>query len=100
MTPTLQLDNILSNGIQIDLYRAEQCFALRAVIFEHAGGINSTSFGYLFGNLQKILYQFALLSVAKVFESPDNRYPLRSIPAVLALLNKQASDLTGQAVVW
>lgn len=80
-------------GIQIDLFRAEQCFALRAVIAEHADGINGASFGDLFGNLQHILYQFALLSVAKVFEAPGKQYPLRSIPAALTLLNKHASDL-------
>lgn len=96
MSPEQSLDDILSQGIQIDLFRAEQCFALREVIAEHADGINSASFGNVFGSLQQILHRFALLSVAKVFEVPDNRYPLRSIPAALTLLNKHASDFA----VW
>jgi hypothetical protein len=92
-SPAHTLDDILSNGIHIDLHRAEQCFALRTIIAEHAEGINGASFGDLFGNLQQILYQFAVLSVAKVFERPGSQYPLRSIPAALAHMNEYAADL-------
>ena len=87
------LDDILTQGIQLELFRAEQCFALRAVIAERADAINTASYGDLFGNLQQILYQFAVLSVAKVFERPSSEYPLRSLPAALAHLNKNAATL-------
>jgi hypothetical protein len=96
MTPKFQLDDILSNGIQIDLYRAEQCLALREVIAEHANEINGASFGDLFGNLQRILYQFAMLSMAKVFEIQTPRYPLRSIHAALTVLKDYGSALALQ----
>jgi len=95
-SPTGTLDDILTNGIQVDLYRAEQCIALRETITEHADQINAASLGNVFGNLQQILHQFALLSVAKVFEVPDKRYPLRSIPAALTLLKTHADDLVIQ----
>ena len=94
MTPAqAALDDILTQGIQVELFRAEQCFALRLVIAERADAINTASYGDLFGNLQQILYQFAVLSVAKVFERPSSDYPLRSLPAALAHLRTNAATL-------
>src|SRR5215211_3902225 len=80
-------------GIVADLFAAEQTYALLKQIGQNANAINQANFGALFGPLQSVLSNTVLLSVAKVFEKPSRKYPIRSIPSVLQLLESSSNEL-------
>jgi AbiU2 len=87
------LKNYLMEGIADDLFAAEQTYALLKQIGQNADGINQAKFGALFGPLQVVLSNAFFLSVAKLFEKPNRKYPTRSIPSVLQLLERSSHEL-------
>jgi HEPN superfamily AbiU2-like protein len=90
---TDRLDDLLTNGICNDIYRAEQALGMFIMIGQHAGPINAATFGEFYGSIQQVLWREAVLSVASLFERPDNRFPNRGIPSVLNLLETNAATL-------
>jgi hypothetical protein len=80
-------------GIVADLFGAEQTYALLKQIGQNANAINQANFGALFGPLQSVLSNAFFLSVAKLFEKPSKKYPTRSIPSVLQLLERSSHEL-------
>jgi predicted metal-binding protein len=86
-----QLDDILSNGIVVDLYEAESGNMLAEFIGRNADVLND-SFSHLFGDIQRILTAWIFLALARLYEqrSPKSVYPIRTIPEALKIL-KQAN---------
>ena len=87
-------------GIVADLFAAEQTYALLKQIGQNANAINQANFGALFGPLQSVLSNAFFLSIAKLFEKPSKKYPTRSIPSVLQLLESSSNELlVGQRII-
>ncbi len=86
------LKDIVSNGIALDVFDAEEVFALDELIEENADSIYEAKFGAFFGTLQRYLCRQLILSVARIFES-NNRYQLRSIPAALKIMRENSEEL-------
>lgn len=86
------LNGYLMNGIVKELFFADQTKALTVTIGKHSSSINNNGFGDLFGSLQNILSDHQTLAVAKIYDPPSKKYPTRSIPAMLSLIEKH-SDL-------
>jgi hypothetical protein len=80
-------------GIKSDIYQADQAYALLCQIGQSAGQINICKFGGFFAPIQDILVRDYVLGITKVFDVPNKRYPMRSIPAMVTLLKKSANDL-------
>lgn len=59
------LKDIVSNGIALDVFDAEEVFALDELIGENADSINEAKFGAFFGTLQRYLSRQLILSVAE-----------------------------------
>jgi len=93
MTPRGKLKDIISRGLVIDIFQTEQAIALDWEIGSHAEEINKATFGDLFGSLQWILGRHAILAVSRLFELPNARYLIRSIPTAIKLLKLHADDL-------
>src|SRR6266513_1325746 len=94
------LKSYVVEGIVADLFAAEQTYALLKEIGQNANAINQANFGALFGPLQSVLSNTFLLSVAKLFEKPRRKYPTRSIPSVLQLLESPSNELlVGQRII-
>src|SRR6266480_4671525 len=87
------LKSCFVEGIVADLFAAEQTYALLNQIGQNANAINQANFGALFGPLQSVLSNAFFLSVAKLFEKPSKKYPTRSIPSVLQLLERLSHKL-------
>jgi hypothetical protein len=87
------LKNYFMEGIVGDLFAAEQTYALLKQIGQNAEAINQANLGALFGSLQLILSSSLFLTVAKLFEKPDKKFPNRSIPSVLQLLKRSSNEL-------
>ena len=88
---TLRLRQYLLDGIAREIFEAEEAYSLAQEIGNYAQEINTASYGELFGRLQIILSDRQTLSVLKMFD-PVKRYPTRSIPGTLSLLEDN-SDL-------
>ena len=76
-------------GIQSELSWAKEARAVAVVIGKHSQRINSTRFAPLFGRLQEIFSERETLCIAKIFDRP-RRFPVRSIPAILNLIEEYA----------
>src|SRR5206468_12934751 len=87
------LKSYFMEGIVADLFAAEQTYALLKQIGQNANAINQANFGALFGPLQSVLSNAFFLFIAKLFEKPSKRYPARSIPSVLQLLERSSHEL-------
>ena len=88
-----RLRELLHRCVTGHIHRAHQAYALCQVIGDHSWTINREGFGGLFRTLQISLADEMVLSITKLLESTDGRYPRRSIPAVLDYIDKQAADL-------
>jgi hypothetical protein len=94
------LKSYVVEGIVADLFAAEQTYALLKQIGQNANVINQANFGAFFGPLQWILSNDFFLSVARLFEKPSKKYPTRSIPSVLQLLESSSNELlVGQRII-
>jgi hypothetical protein len=88
LSPREELEDIISNGIVLDIFEAEQTLALENLIGINAVVINEYKFGSLFGSLQVILAKCFILAVTRLYERPNPRYRIRSIPEALKVLEK------------
>lgn len=92
LSPREELEDIISNGIVLDIFEAEQALALESLIGINAAAINEQKFGSLFGSLQVILAKCFILAVTRLYEKPNPRYQIRSIPEALKILEKYAKE--------
>ena len=87
-----RLSDLLSKGLAIDIFLAEQALAIEEVIGKNAEAINKANFGRVFGPIQTVLVRDAILATCRLFE-PEKQFPLRSIPAAIKLLDAQIANL-------
>jgi hypothetical protein len=86
------LSDILLHGINNDIFNAEEALAILRLIGKHMEAINKLPGIDLFcGTLQRHSTDRALLFVSKLSER--SKYPVRSVPAALKLLNEHAGVL-------
>ncbi len=89
-----RLNDIISNGVVIDIFHAEEALKLNDLISQDADRINDATFGAFFGSLQIILIRHLILTMNRIFEREGERYSVRSIPAAIKVLSKHADGLT------
>jgi hypothetical protein len=93
MTAKDRLHDILYAGLGPDIYLAERARQLHRAVGLLADEINAAGFGELFGTVQNAAVGELTLNVAKLFERASNRHPVRSIPAVIGILQEYAAEL-------
>ncbi len=89
-----RLKDIISNGVVIDIFHAEEALKLNDLIGREADKINEANFGTFFGSLQIILSRHLILTMNRIFEREGDRYKVRSIPAAIKVLREHADWLT------
>jgi len=87
-----RLKDTVTNGLVFDIFEAEQAIALEEMIGINAEAINNQRFGALFGSLQIILNKCLILAVTRLYEQPNPKYLIRSIPVALKSLHKYANE--------
>lgn len=85
-----KLKDFLLYGIQAELSWAKEARAVAVIIGKHSQRINSTRFAPLFGRLQEVFSERETLCVAKIFDRPSKKFPTRSIPSILNLIEEFA----------
>lgn len=93
VSPIEELTDLITNGIVLEIFEAEQTLALEELIGINAKVFNEQRFGSLFGSLQIILAKCFILAIARLYERPKHKYPIRSIPVALKLLQEYADEL-------
>jgi len=93
MKPSEQLDDLITKGVELDIFRAEQALSLSWFIGTNASQLNDAGFGTFFGALREILGRYIFIAVSRMFEPISKKYPTRSIPVILKLLREQTDAL-------
>jgi len=88
-----ELKDVISNGITLDIFNTEEAFALEEFIGVNADAVNEATYGAFFGDLLLILNRQLILSLARIYEAPNRRYSIRSIPVGLKILEDNADTL-------
>jgi hypothetical protein len=91
-----QIEDIVKKGLVEDVFRMERAYALLRTSGEWAQEINAAgrgNFGELFGSLQAALITEAVLALARIYDTPDKRYPTRCLIGVLDHLIKYSEEL-------
>jgi AbiU2 len=83
------------NGIEKDIYEAEELFALMDATNEdeNIATINKGNFGNFFVVNEIYLTRQLILSITKIYEKENSRYQIHSIPAALKIMTKNSSKL-------
>ncbi len=78
-----------------NVFLADQAYDLLKTSGDFAESLNlkSNNFGNLFGFLQSLFSDKFILSVTKIFEKQNSRYPTHSIPVVISLLEEYKDTL-------
>lgn len=88
------LKDYLLDGIAKEIFFADEAKLLVVEIGKYAESLNTQGFGKLFGSLQVAYSDRQTLCVTKMFDPESSRYPTRSIPAILNLIEKNSSIWT------
>jgi hypothetical protein len=82
------LDDLISNGVALDLFEAKQARMLLDHLGLNAVAINTKGFGRIFGQLQTTLERSFVLMLCRLLEREVQKYKIRSIPAALKFLDE------------
>ena len=91
--PKAQMQDIIRKGVSIDIYNVEEMLFLNEFVGLEADAINSATFGAFFGSFQIMLRRLLVLQTARIFEQPNSRYPIRSIPVAITVLREYSNCL-------
>jgi len=93
MSDTEQALRAQGDGILENIFAADESYNLAFCIGRRADDLNKHGYGAAFGPMQNMLEQHFVLSVTKLFEEGNPRYPTRSIPAAVQILKNQAGKI-------
>jgi len=88
-----KLDDLIADGVALDLFEAKQAQMLLDHIGLNAAAINTRGFGRIFGQLQTILERNFVLMLCRLFEREAQSYKIRSIPAALKFIDENRDTL-------
>ena len=88
-----KLDALITGGVAITVFQAEEAMRLEDLVGREALRINAAGFGAFFGSLQVILRRYIILTAAQLFEEPSQRYVVQSVPAAIRFLDDHADAL-------
>jgi hypothetical protein len=87
-----QLHDILWEGLQVDIFKGDQALQLVRFIGTHADKINEAKFGAIFGPLQDVFTDAAILSVNRLYDKPKG-FEVRSIPSTIDFIMGHGDNL-------
>lgn len=96
MTALEELKDVVVEGLVSDIFKMERAYHILSVIGSNADQLNDRAlgnFGELFGAFQGSLEIDAVLAVARVYDSPSNRYPTRCLRRALTLMEDRVTEL-------
>lgn len=92
-SPHSELDDLIMGGLMRDIWHAEEAVEIAKQIGECAPALNRSQYGPCFGAIQDICSRHDTMAAARLFDPVSRRYPTRSIPALVSLLETHAETL-------
>jgi hypothetical protein len=92
-SPAEQLGKMVSRGLVEYIFEAEQSVSLIEACGSNQEFLVAHNFGELFGTIQSLAINQFVLSVTKIYEKPNTRYPNLSAPSLLVFLEENAEHL-------
>jgi hypothetical protein len=83
-----KLSDIILQGLVIDLYKAERAIFINKEIGKHAHLINQSKpfIRRLFIIMQNLTFNEAILSLSRIYDKPDKKYPNRCVLKIFKFL--------------
>lgn len=94
MSPSEELNQLLSDGPVQDIYRFEQALALYRTIEDNAKFINSEGFGEFFAAVQNYAVMTIGITICRMFEPISTRYRQRSFGEISRFIEENSKILT------
>jgi hypothetical protein len=89
----LDLERMMEQGPATDIFRAEQALAITNTIGSHVDAVNASTFAPILVALQTYSIEQFVLALNRVFERPNRKYPLQSLPAIVQFVLDNAEHL-------
>ncbi|MCK9423762.1 MAG: hypothetical protein M0Q38_14315 [Bacteroidales bacterium] len=89
-----EIADIVLHGLVTDLYKAERAIFIHKEIGKHAQVINDSksSIRQVFLLMQQLTFNEAVLSLARIYDTPDKKYPNRCVLRLIQILNDAGDD--------
>ncbi len=93
----VELSNIILKGLVNDIFRAERAYFIYKTIGENVELINSNiklkSFNQFFGSVQNSCQFDCLMSVSKIYDKPNKKYPTLCFEELLKYIEENKNQL-------
>ena len=80
---------IICNNIPVEIFIGHNAIGTYIAISDHAEFLNNSRFTHAFGLIQQHAHGAFILSLCKLFEKPNARFPNLSIPTAICYLRNQ-----------
>jgi hypothetical protein len=84
---------IIFNNLPVEIFLGHNAIGTYIAISEHAEFLNKSRFTHAFGLIQQHAHGAFILSLCKLFEKPNSRFPNLSIPTAICYLREQLASL-------
>lgn len=89
----MEVKEILLDHVPNEIVTGHNAIAIYISLSEHAEALNKSQYRDCLGSIQRHAFDSFVLSLCKLYEQPDKRYPNFSIPTALQTLQKQLISL-------
>jgi hypothetical protein len=92
-SPKERIAYYLSKGIIQDIYMSRLSYSLLMAVGRNGKKSEGSRYQQLFQDLQMVLSDHLIVHITKLFEKPDGRYEVISIPSTLQLISDNRATL-------
>ena len=91
-----KIKDIIFDHIEPEIYNGHNAIGVFIALSKHSTKLNASGFRRTFGMIQRYALDALVLSLCKLYERPNKRYPNSnfSIPTAIGLMREDASDIS------
>jgi len=89
----IKAKDVILDQIRNEVIHGHNAIAVYIALSEHAQTLNKSHFRQTIGTMQQHAFDAFILSLCKLYEKSNKRYPNYSIPSTLELLQNDSSAL-------
>ncbi|HBA85522.1 MAG TPA: hypothetical protein DCZ95_15660 [Verrucomicrobia bacterium] len=90
---TTQVKDIILDRINVEVFLGHNALGVYIALSDHSSILNALPFRQALGTIQRHALDSFILSLCKLYEKPNQKYPNYSIPTTLALLQEDRFNL-------
>jgi hypothetical protein len=93
---TVRVKDIILDRISVEIFLGHNAIAVYVALSDHSHTLNYLQLHRALGTIQRHALDAFILSLCKLYEKPDNRYPNFSIPTTIRMLQEDLSCFTNR----